>query len=638
MAVKAAIFGLPGVLAVSAGAVVLAGVGYMSGWFTQEPEAVPVVAAPVVEQTPVVEEPPKDEPVSDSQELATTEETTVDVESVEPKAAPEPEVAETIKPAAEPESEPSDTAEAEEEPKPELAESSEPEIKPQAEEPEAVEVVEGTETQQEEVLPAPIPLSAPLFDLVRIEPDGSALIAGSAPAGAMVRFFLDRVEIGSITAGSDGKFAQFLTLEPSAAPRVLSMLAELDGQEAQAEDEVILAPLVAPEVAVAEVDESVEPNITPVPQVDTEPEIVEEEAAEPQNVEVAEVKTPEPAETSVPEETVEATAEQASQEVAALETEEAELVARGVETEPQPSQPESKVEEVEEASEPETVAETQPTIVTEEEPQAEPQPETPLVAETSEEESAEPEQAPLEVAKAEPAPTAPSSEPAAEEPVSTEPVEAQTDALKPTNPLVAQSDLDLPAASAPPVPSVSTPVAILRAGRDGIELLQPATPTRPDALDRISLDVIGYSEEGKVQLSGRADGETVVRIYLDNRAVADIRADEAGNWKGQLDGVEPGVYTLRLDSLSQDGVVLSRLETPFKREAPEVLNPPLPDDVPQTDAVIRAVTVQTGDTLWAISRERYGDGVLYVRVFEANRDNIRDPDLIYPGQVFTIPD
>jgi nucleoid-associated protein YgaU len=54
--------------------------------------------------------------------------------------------------------------------------------------------------------------------------------------------------------------------------------------------------------------------------------------------------------------------------------------------------------------------------------------------------------------------------------------------------------------------------------------------------------------------------------------------------------------------------------------------------------LVRAVTVQEGDTLWAISRDRYGSGVLYVRVFGANRNAIRDPDLIYPGQVFTIPE
>ena len=49
------------------------------------------------------------------------------------------------------------------------------------------------------------------------------------------------------------------------------------------------------------------------------------------------------------------------------------------------------------------------------------------------------------------------------------------------------------------------------------------------------------------------------------------------------------------------------------------------------------MTVQPGNTLWEISNQAYGDGVLYVRLFEANKDKIRDPNLIYPGQVFSIP-
>ena len=50
-----------------------------------------------------------------------------------------------------------------------------------------------------------------------------------------------------------------------------------------------------------------------------------------------------------------------------------------------------------------------------------------------------------------------------------------------------------------------------------------------------------------------------------------------------------------------------------------------------------SVTVQPGFTLWGIAKERFGDGVFYVQVFETNRDKIRDPDLIYPGQVFAVP-
>jgi LysM repeat protein len=183
-------------------------------------------------------------------------------------------------------------------------------------------------------------------------------------------------------------------------------------------------------------------------------------------------------------------------------------------------------------------------------------------------------------------------------------------------------------------------LAVLKAGSDGVELVQRANGQLPQVMDQISLDTIGYSDQGDVLLSGRAQGQSVVRVYLDNRAVTELDVLEDGRWKGKLDGVDPGVYTLRLDELGKDGKVLSRLETPFKREAPDRLilaaKPGTPPSAGQP--LIRAVTVQKGDTLWAISRERYGEGILYVRVFEANRTNIRNPDLIYPGQVFALPD
>jgi nucleoid-associated protein YgaU len=87
--------------------------------------------------------------------------------------------------------------------------------------------------------------------------------------------------------------------------------------------------------------------------------------------------------------------------------------------------------------------------------------------------------------------------------------------------------------------------------------------------------------------------------------------------------------------MTSDGRVASRLETPFKREAPATLAAAA--QTQDSGGPVRAVTVQTGDTLWAIARERYGEGILYVQVFEANRGAIRDPDLIYPGQVFDLP-
>lgn len=183
-------------------------------------------------------------------------------------------------------------------------------------------------------------------------------------------------------------------------------------------------------------------------------------------------------------------------------------------------------------------------------------------------------------------------------------------------------------------------IAILRSGEDGVELVQPPA-AQTDEPEQVALDTIGYSDTGEVQLTGRVKDGAAVRLYLNNRLVADLDPEDDGNWRGELEGIDPGVYTLRVDEVDTDGTVISRVETPFKREPIETLQ--AATETTQgagstSPAPIRSVTVQRGDTLWAISRERFGDGILYVRLFEANRDLIRDPDLIYPGQVFTIPE
>ena len=49
-------------------------------------------------------------------------------------------------------------------------------------------------------------------------------------------------------------------------------------------------------------------------------------------------------------------------------------------------------------------------------------------------------------------------------------------------------------------------------------------------------------------------------------------------------------------------------------------------------------TVQSGDTLWAISEKAYGNGSKYELIFEANKPMLTHPDKIYPGQVLRIPD
>ena len=179
----------------------------------------------------------------------------------------------------------------------------------------------------------------------------------------------------------------------------------------------------------------------------------------------------------------------------------------------------------------------------------------------------------------------------------------------------------------------TTEVAILKSDEDGVQIINRSSA--PEVMSNVEIDTISYSEQGDVLLSGRAQSAaTSVRVYLDNAAVTTLEVDPSGRWRGDLPNVDTGVYTLRVDEVDADGAVTSRVETPFKRESPEVLAA----SGGTTDAPAKAITVQTGATLWAIARDRYGDGTLFVRVFEANADTIKDADLIYPGQVFDLPD
>lgn len=72
--------------------------------------------------------------------------------------------------------------------------------------------------------------------------------------------------------------------------------------------------------------------------------------------------------------------------------------------------------------------------------------------------------------------------------------------------------------------------------------------------------------------------------------------------------------------------------------APTTLASASPTDVltdPGADGGSRVIS--KGDSLWALSRLAYGDGARYAVIFKANRDKIQNPNLIYPGQTFVVP-
>ena len=198
-------------------------------------------------------------------------------------------------------------------------------------------------------------------------------------------------------------------------------------------------------------------------------------------------------------------------------------------------------------------------------------------------------------------------------------------------PVAAESATPPPATNTPDPADVApaTPPRLFRTGPDGLALLPLPDPGKL-ADPALGIAAISYDAAGEVSLAGTGRADETLRIYLDDAPVALARVGQGGTWSSPLPNVDNGVYTLRIDALAEDGTVLRRIETPFQRTAPDIATAVRGDGA-------TAVTVQPGYTLWAISEGYYGEGVRYVQIFERNRDQISDPDLIYPGQMLDLP-
>jgi nucleoid-associated protein YgaU len=171
-----------------------------------------------------------------------------------------------------------------------------------------------------------------------------------------------------------------------------------------------------------------------------------------------------------------------------------------------------------------------------------------------------------------------------------------------------------------------------------------------------SLDAVDYDDQGNIVFSGRATPGATARLYVDNALAGDAKAGDDGHWSfaGKAP-ISTGVHNLRLDGLDQTGAVVNRVEVPFFREEPKKVAtteaPPATTTTTTSSNTETAsaspeipkpkdgrVVIQPGNNLWRISTVIYGEGTKYTVIYEANKALIRNPDLIYPGQVFMTPD
>ncbi len=222
-------------------------------------------------------------------------------------------------------------------------------------------------------------------------------------------------------------------------------------------------------------------------------------------------------------------------------------------------------------------------------------------------------------------------------------------------------------------------VALMSPDKPTVVLSKPTAPNVSGGA--VAVETVETEPDGKLYVSGRSSPRAAVRLYLDESYQASTTAAADGHFAFTIDkAMTPGGYRVRLDEVEAgSGAIRSRAEVPFNvpenvaagearannrggssqsPQAPTPLATLKPQEVvgvtapQQLDAALapsgsssaatapRAGTamVTRGDSLWRISRAAYGTGARYTVIYDANHKQIRNPDRIYPGQVFIIPE
>jgi hypothetical protein len=211
-------------------------------------------------------------------------------------------------------------------------------------------------------------------------------------------------------------------------------------------------------------------------------------------------------------------------------------------------------------------------------------------------------------------------------------------------------------------------VALVTPDKPTVVLSQPESPKPTPGT--VIAEAVEIESGGKFHASGRARPGGTVRLYLNEALIASATAAADGRFAFTInEGISPGNYRVRMDEVDpKSGAVHARAEVPFNVTANDITGssvtaraaaakPPgiaaveqpqlaaagatvLSDEGPPTAVVVPKILttkVSRGDSLWRISQLSYGLGTRYATIYKANREQIRNPNLIYPGQIFVIP-
>ncbi|MGY4474747.1 LysM peptidoglycan-binding domain-containing protein [Bradyrhizobium sp. USDA 3364] len=192
------------------------------------------------------------------------------------------------------------------------------------------------------------------------------------------------------------------------------------------------------------------------------------------------------------------------------------------------------------------------------------------------------------------------------------------------------------------------PMVALMAPDKPVRLLSQPAAAAPTA-GKVAVEAVETEPGGKLHVTGQAVPGATVRLYLNDSLITSATADEAGHLSVTINkGVAAGDYRVRLDDVDPgSGKVRARAEVPFNvpdrtttASIPAAATAAASDAGSPSAVVVPKITTTTvarGDSLWRISQRAFGAGQRYAVIYRANQQQIRNPNLIYPGQVFVVP-
>jgi len=156
---------------------------------------------------------------------------------------------------------------------------------------------------------------------------------------------------------------------------------------------------------------------------------------------------------------------------------------------------------------------------------------------------------------------------------------------------------------------------------------QPQTAEDKPMVPAVAPRSLSWKAGGELVVAGASRGGVRVDAVADGMPFGSGAVTDDGSWQvgGTVDMTKPGrtmLFTLRD---SDDGAVAT-YELPVATR-----------DLSQGLDGSRMVIVQRGDALWRIAYSSYGEGIRYVDIVRRNAAAINDPDLIFPNQIFALP-